>query len=171
CWQGRRLRFCHYHPNRTDRDRAFCDIRLRWKRPSPNRHGVRARWNHCRRIVRVHVHAWRSGSPGDCGTHGCTRGLSDGDPNYVNAKGIGSLTITRATPVIAWPTPSAIALGTVLGANQLNATTSVEGTLEYTPGPGTVLALGSGHLLSVTFTPRDQVNYEGTSATVKIDVV
>jgi TonB family protein len=75
----------------------------------------------------------------------------------------------RSAPVIHWPAPAPIAYGDALSPNQLNARASVAGTLVYTPGPGTVLPVGT-HNLSVSFTPADSENYTATQATVPIEV-
>jgi MinD-like ATPase involved in chromosome partitioning or flagellar assembly/ActR/RegA family two-component response regulator len=75
----------------------------------------------------------------------------------------------RSTPNIAWPAPCLITYGTKLTFDQLNATTSVEGTLVYTPGPGYVLPVGT-HSLWVTFTPADSGRYVSQQASVSIVV-
>jgi sugar lactone lactonase YvrE len=74
---------------------------------------------------------------------------------------------TQATPAITWGTPAPIALGTALGAAQLDAASPVAGTFTYTPASGTVLALGA-HKLSVTFKPTNPVNYTTATASVTI---
>ena len=71
-------------------------------------------------------------------------------------------TVTQTTPVITWPPPSAIPLGTALSAAQLNATANVAGTFSYNPAAGTVLGPGPQQL-TATFTPSDTTDY--TSAT------
>jgi uncharacterized delta-60 repeat protein len=76
----------------------------------------------------------------------------------------------KATPKITWPNPAAITYGTALSSTQLDATASVPGTFQYTPGLGTVLPAGSGQKLSVTFTPTDAADYKTTSDSVTIDV-
>ena len=80
-----------------------------------------------------------------------------------------SLTVTKATPIITWPTPAAISYGTPLGAAQLNATALVPGTFVYTPAAGNVLAAGT-QTLSVTFTPTDTADYTTAQATVSLVV-
>jgi len=54
-------------------------------------------------------------------------------------------------PVITWPNPANITVGTPLSATQLDATTTIPGTFTYTPAAGTVLGVGA-HTLSTTFT-------------------
>jgi hypothetical protein len=92
-----------------------------------------------------------------------------GDPNYQAATGTAAIVINKATPVLTWPQPAAIAAGTVLSTTQLNATANVPGAFVYTPPLGTALAAGT-HTLSVAFTPVDTVNYNHASASVTITV-
>lgn len=86
-----------------------------------------------------------------------------------------SVTIAKATPAVAWPTPADIVFGTALGAGQLNASASgngiaVPGTFTYTPAAGAVLNAGAKQTLSVSFAPTDSVNDNLASATVSINV-
>ena len=105
-----------------------------------------------------------SGSPY---TVSCTY-TSDG--NFTAANAMPTLTVTQATPTITWNDPDPIVSGTALGATQLDATASVPGTFTYTPSAGTVLTAGSGHTLSVSFTPTDNTDYTTATATATLDV-
>jgi hypothetical protein len=78
--------------------------------------------------------------------------------------------IAKAAPTLTWATPAAITYGTSLSAIQLDATASVPGSFQYTPGSGTVLHAGSDQKLSVSFTPKDTVDYTTASGTVTINV-
>jgi len=78
-----------------------------------------------------------------------------------------TLTVNQATPAITWATPAAITYGTALSAAQLNASTSVAGTLVYTPAVGAILTTGTP-TLSVTFTPTDSKDYTSTTQTVSL---
>ena len=94
--------------------------------------------------------------------------------HYTTATGTTTLVVNQATPVITWPTPSPITVGTALSATQLNAMASLNGTAvagayAYTPASGTVPALGS-QTLSVTFTPTDTTDYTTATATVTLVV-
>jgi hypothetical protein len=80
-----------------------------------------------------------------------------------------SLTVTKATPVITWPTPAPISYGTGLSMAQEDATASVQGTFAYTRPLGTKLGAGT-HPLSVTFTPADATDYSAVGATVTITI-
>jgi hypothetical protein len=88
-----------------------------------------------------------------------------GDGYYFPATATGSLSIARATPVITWATPTEVIDGTVLGAAQLNAATTIAGTFAYTPAAGSVLRAGAQRL-DTLFTPVDLLNYTTASASV-----
>jgi hypothetical protein len=75
------------------------------------------------------------------------------------------------TPIITWPTPAPVFHLTVLGPQQLNATTTVPGTFTYLPVAGTVLQPGTDQSLTVTFTPADAINYTTAAAAVSITVI
>ena len=77
----------------------------------------------------------------------------------------------RASPVITWANPAPITAGTALSATQLSATASVAGTFAYSPPAGTMLAAGTGQVLSVLFTPADTTNYDEAALQVTIDVL
>jgi gliding motility-associated-like protein len=87
------------------------------------------------------------------------------DNNYTFTYVNGTLTITKATPVVSWSNPASITYGTALSAAQLNATATVAGTFVYTPAAGTILNAGAGHVLSVNFTPTDITNYNTVNGT------
>ena len=89
--------------------------------------------------------------------------------NAAAAQATVQLTVTKATPIITWQQPAAIAYGTALSANQLNAQALVPGTFVYTPAEGTVIASGS-QTLSATFTPTDSADYTTAQATVQLVV-
>jgi hypothetical protein len=81
----------------------------------------------------------------------------------------------KATPFVTWANPDEIVYGTALGARQLNATASYNGTpligtFTYTSVAGTVPNAGMGQAISVTFTPNDTTDYTGAIATVSINV-
>src|SRR5206468_2218817 len=90
--------------------------------------------------------------------------------NYTAATKTVSIDVTKATPTITWPAPTAITYGTSLSATQLDATANVQGTFVYNPPLTTVLNAGAEQTLSVTFTPTDAANYTTATATVTIDV-
>jgi gliding motility-associated-like protein len=87
------------------------------------------------------------------------------DNNYTFSYVSGTLTITRATPVVTWNNPTAITYGTALSSTQLNATASVAGTFTYTPALGTILDAGPNQVLTVNFSPSDAANYNPVNGT------
>jgi hypothetical protein len=78
-----------------------------------------------------------------------------------------SIVVNKATTTVTWNEPAAITYGTALSGTQLDATASVPGTFNYTPGASTVLAAGT-HTLSVTFTPTDGTDYQPSTTTTSI---
>jgi len=80
------------------------------------------------------------------------------------------ISVTQTAPVISWSNPADIAYGTPLSGMQLNASCGVAGSFAYTPASGTVLGVGNGQTLSVTFTPTDTVDYTTATASVSINV-
>jgi gliding motility-associated-like protein len=88
--------------------------------------------------------------------------------NYQN----GTLTISKATPIVSWLNPAAITFGTPLSAVQLNATANVPGTFSYIPGIGTFLSAGNNQALIANFTPTDIANYNlvtGTQVSITVN--
>jgi hypothetical protein len=92
----------------------------------------------------------------------------------------GNVSIDRfvvgpATPTLAWATPADLTFGSPLDGTQLDAFVSnfpgFAGTFSYSPSAGTVLPVGQGQPLRVTFTPADTANYAPANATVLINVV
>ena len=73
------------------------------------------------------------------------------------------------TPVITWATPAPITYGIALSATQLDASSTVAGTFEYSPPLGAVLGAGS-QILSVDFAPTDTADYTTASKTVTLGV-
>ena len=65
------------------------------------------------------------------------------DPaNYNTQTANVTITVGKITPDITWPMPLDIAYGTALGASELNASTSVDGTFVYNPAAGAILPAG-----------------------------
>jgi hypothetical protein len=91
------------------------------------------------------------------------------DSNFPVAEASVTLNVSKATPVITWPTPAVITYGTALSAAQLNATADVPGSFAYSPAAGEVFAAGT-HTLSVTFSPAETANVAKTQATVTLKV-
>jgi Flp pilus assembly CpaE family ATPase/uncharacterized protein YdbL (DUF1318 family) len=116
------------------------------------------------------VYAPPAGEVLPAGTHTLTATFTPRDTaDVATAQAEVSLTVTKATPIITWPTPAAISYGTSLSATQLNATALVPGSFVYTPAAGNVLTAGT-QKLSVTFTPKDTEDYTSAQATVSLVV-
>jgi hypothetical protein len=105
-------------------------------------------------------------APINAGEYSVTATITDA--NYEGTAS-ATMTIAKATPIVAWGSPAAITYGTPLGSGQLNATASTVGTFVYTPGSGTLLS-GGTHTLSVTFAPTDAGNFASASATTTIGI-
>ena len=90
--------------------------------------------------------------------------------DYTTATTTVTINVTQATPTVTWANPADIGYGTPLGSSQLDATASVPGTFVYTPLAGTILSVGAGQTLSVTFTPTDSVDYASVTTTATINV-
>jgi hypothetical protein len=94
---------------------------------------------------------------------------------YNSASDSVPITVVKATPIINWPTPAAIAVGQQLTSTQLDATASVNGTglpgtFVYTPAAGSSFSSAGTYTLSVTFTPNDTTDYTNATGTVQIVV-
>ena len=90
--------------------------------------------------------------------------------DYSSAVASVVLTVSRATPVVSWPTPATVPTGTILGATQLNATANVPGTFTYSPAAGTLFSAPGNFGLSVSFDPVDSTDYGLASASVVLTV-
>ena len=77
--------------------------------------------------------------------------------------------VSKKTPVLSWPPPSAISYGVALSNQQLDATANIPGTFVYTPPAGNVPGAGSIPLL-VFFTPADTTDYTTQTASVTLTV-
>ena len=111
-------------------------------------------------------------APVNAGSYAVVATFTSTSANFTNATGNGSLTITRATPVVSWSNPANITYGTLLGPAELNAVANVAGTMTYTPPGGTLLSAGPAQTLSVDFSPADAANYDpvaGTRVTIHVD--
>ena len=89
---------------------------------------------------------------------------------YTSASASITLTVNRATPVITWTAPAALASGTALSGTQLNATANVPGVFAYDPGLGAVLSPGTYNLTAI-FTPANNTDYNTATATVPVTML
>lgn len=82
----------------------------------------------------------------------------------------GALQTLRVAYELVWSTPPDLPYGTPLGAETLNAAATVDGTYEYAPDFGTVLARGIYTLLC-TFTPDNLSLFAVKQITVDLEVL
>jgi hypothetical protein len=134
---------------------------INWPTPSPMAYGTAlsaAQLNATAPVAGKFVYIPATGAVLSAGTHTPSVIFTPTDTvNYTPARAAVSLVVNKATPAVAWATPTPIAYGTALSAAQLNATATVPGTFTYAPAVGTVLPAGI-QTLSVTFTPTEAAN-------------
>ena len=97
--------------------------------------------------------------------------------NYDTATITVPLTVSQAVPQITWVPTGLIAVGMVLGSNQLDAVatapggaTALAGSYVYTPYAGSTISSSGTQTLSVTFTPADTQDYTAARASVSMTV-
>jgi Flp pilus assembly CpaE family ATPase len=146
---------------------------IKWPTPAAISYGtalIAAQLNATASVPGKFVYTPAAGEVLAAGTHTLSATFTPKDSeDDATAQATVQLTVTKATPIIAWPTPAPIAYGTALSATQLNATALVQGTFVYTPAVGTVIAAGT-QTLSVTFTPIEITNYTTAQASVSLVV-
>jgi hypothetical protein len=92
------------------------------------------------------------------------------DPNYQGSAS-GTLTIAKATPIVAWAEPADINYGTALSTRELDATASVPGVFTYGLTAGAILDAGQGQVLVATFTPTDTADYSIVPVSTTLNVL
>jgi Flp pilus assembly CpaE family ATPase len=146
---------------------------IRWSKPAPITYGTPLGANQLNATSTVpgkFAYIPGAGAVLAAGTHTPSVIFTPEDAtNYNPVQAAVSLTVTKATPEIVWPSPTPITYGSALGTAQLNATASVPGKFVYTPAAGEVLAAGE-HTLSVSFTPTDATDYSAVQASVPLTV-
>jgi Flp pilus assembly CpaE family ATPase len=146
---------------------------ITWAAPDPIVYGTELGDNELKATASVpgsFVYSPGKGAVLSAGTHMPLVIFTPSDAtNYSTAQTPVLLSVTKATPVISWPTPASIEYGTALSAAELNATASVPGTFVYSPAIGDVPRAGD-QTLSVTFNPADSIDYTTATATVTLTV-
>ncbi len=99
------------------------------------------------------------------------RASQDGDASWNSTFAEQTFTVNKGTPAITWSNPEPIAVGVALSEKQLNASSPVAGTFDYTPAAGSLLSAGDDQVLSVLFTPTDTDNYPNPTASFLIVVI
>ena len=121
-------------------------------------------------VAGTFVYSPEAGEVLEPGEHVLTAHFTPADGSrYAMAQSNITITVMKAPPRITWTSPEPIVYGTALGPGQLNATASEEGTFEYTPGVGAILAVGD-HTPLVTFRPRDNSDYPSVQTAVLLSV-
>ena len=124
----------------------------------------------------TYVYTPPTGTVLSVGTHTLNVAFTPTDPSgYTSANGSVQILVTKATPIITWPTPAAVPVGTTLSGIQLDATASfngspLPGTFTYTPAAGTVFNTPGTYTLNVTFVPTDSVDFSNAMASVQLVV-
>ncbi|MGF7181971.1 beta strand repeat-containing protein, partial [Tunturiibacter psychrotolerans] len=109
--------------------------------------------------------------PGGTDSLTASYNLSNSDKNFLTSTSSPvPYSVTKATPVITWPTPAPINYGTLVSPVQENATTTVAGTFAYSIAPYTLLQVGT-YTLNVTFTPSAANSTSYNSATSSVTLV
>ncbi|MGA2219257.1 MAG: AAA family ATPase, partial [Terracidiphilus sp.] len=146
---------------------------IEWQNPAPIAYGTplgAAQLNATSRIPGKFAYVPAKGFRLPPGTHTIWVTFTPADTQrYATAQCAVPLTVTLATPIIKWPTPTAISYGTPLSDTELNATTGIPGTFIYSPPAGHVLAPGI-QTLTVNFTPADPSKYTTKQATISLNV-
>jgi hypothetical protein len=96
--------------------------------------------------------------------------------DYNNVTGSVSVTVSKATPTVTWPTATAITYGQTLASSTLSGgsaispitSAAVAGSFKFTT-PTTAPTAGT-HSESVTFTPNDTTDYSTVTNTVSVQV-
>jgi hypothetical protein len=84
---------------------------------------------------------------------------------------IGAVLKVLSVPAVSWATPVDAVYGTPLGPTQLNASSLVAGSFNYTPPAGTVLNAGNSQTLSATFNPTDANTYTSVTTNVSLNIL
>ena len=145
---------------------------ITWPTPAAISHGTplsAAQLNAAASVPGTFAYTPAAGEVLTKGTHPLTVTFSPADVNFPEVQATVQLTVTKAMPVLTWPTPATISYGTLLNATQLNATASVPGTFVYTPAAGEMLSAGT-HTLTAAFTPKDSSDDAQAQATVQLTV-
>jgi MinD-like ATPase involved in chromosome partitioning or flagellar assembly len=147
---------------------------IEWATPEKMRCGAKLgskQLNAKASVAGTFVYSPEAGEVLEPGEHVLTAHFTPADGSrYSVAQSNMSVTVMKAPPRITWATPEPIVYGAPLGPGQLNATASEEGTFEYNPCVGSVLAVGE-HTPLVTFRPRDNEDYPTVQTAVPLTVV
>jgi len=146
---------------------------IAWANPAPITYGTAlssTQLNATSSVAGTFTYSPAAGTIPAAGTDTLTATFTPDDTtNYATQTASVTIVVNKATPTITWSNPAPISYGTALSATQLDATSSVAGTLVYSPASGVIPAAGTD-TLTVTFTPDDTTNYTTQTASVTIVV-
>lgn len=145
---------------------------INWAAPAAIGYGTAlsaAQLNATANVPGSFAYSHATGSVLTAGSHVLAATFTPQSSNYTTATSTVAIEVAKAAPVVTWNNPAGITYGTALSALQLNATTNVPGSFDYSPAAGSVLGAGT-HTLSVTFTPTDGANHLPATATASISV-
>jgi hypothetical protein len=140
---------------------------LTWNTPAPIQYGTAlsdVQLNATANVPGTFAYTPAAGTVLQAGSQRLTATFTPSDTTtYSTTTAAVELTVTQASPVIAWAPLSPIQQGTALSAAQLDATANVPGTFSYNSAAGTVLPVGTQQL-TVTFTPSNATDYTPATA-------
>jgi Flp pilus assembly CpaE family ATPase len=147
---------------------------IEWPTPEKMKYGAKLgpkQLNAKASVAGTFVYSPEAGEVLDPGEHSLTAYFTPADGSrYSMAQSNIIITVMKAPPRITWTAPEPLVYGAPLGPSQLNATASEEGTFEYNPGVGAVLAVGE-HTPLVTFRPRNNADHPSVQTAVLLTVV
>ena len=140
---------------------------ITWNTPSPIQYGTAlssVQLNAVANVPGTFTYTPAAGTVLQAGSQKITAVFTSSDTtaHSTATAAVQELTVTQASPVIAWAPLSPIQQGTALSAAQLDATANVPGTFSYSPALGAVLP--GVRQLSVTFTPSNATDHTSAMA-------
>jgi hypothetical protein len=146
---------------------------IAWQNPAPITRGTQlsaAQLDATSSVPGTFVYTPALGEVLTAGNHTLSVSFTPADAaSYNPTQATVTLTITKATPSVSWPSPAPIVYGTHLSAAQLNANASVPGRFEYIPAEGAMLAAGA-HSPSVIFHPEESSDFNMVQAATTLTV-
>jgi hypothetical protein len=140
---------------------------LAWSNPAPITYGAAlgpVQLNAYAFTLGTFAYTPPNGTVLDAGSHTLSVTFTPSNPAYATETKTVSITVNKASPGLAWATPTPFSYGTALSATQLNATANTPGNFVYDPPAGTVLDVAI-HSIGVQFTPTNP-NYTTASKSV-----
>ena len=106
----------------------------------------------------------------DAGTHTLSVTFKPSDAaDYPISTATVMLVVNPASPEVNWATPNDLTYGATLGLSELDASSPVVGTFNYSPAAGSTPSAGND-TLNVSFTPNDTTDYASVTKSVSLSV-